>query len=90
MRRRHAVRRVGATLVVARGSTDGAPAWDAVACADIAGYAVYGANSYAAPFPSGWTLLSSPTAAASTDPLASPVVTYTVVSLDACGNPSGD
>jgi hypothetical protein len=81
---------VGANLVVGRDATDATLAWDAVACADIAGYAVYGAASYAAAFPSGWTLLSSPTAATSTDPLASPFVAYRIVSLDACGNPSAD
>jgi hypothetical protein len=81
---------VGATLLIASDATDATLAWDAVACADIAGYAVYGAASYDAAFPSGWTLLSSPTAATATDPLASPIVAYRVVSLDACGNPSGD
>jgi hypothetical protein len=81
---------VGATVAVARDETDATLAWDAVACTDIAGYAVYGATSYAAAFPSGWTLLGSPAAATSSDPLSSPNVAYRIVSLDACGNPSGD
>jgi hypothetical protein len=81
---------VGNTLLLARGATDAALAWGSVACADLAGYAVYGATSYDAAFPSGWTLLGSPVAATANDPLASPIVAYRVVSLDACGNPSGD
>ncbi len=81
---------VGATLLMARDATDATLAWGAVGCADLAGYAVYGAASYAAAFPSGWTLLGSPAGATSTDPLSSEIVAYKIVSLDACGNPSGD
>jgi photosystem II stability/assembly factor-like uncharacterized protein len=81
---------VGATLVMTHDATDATVAWDAVACADIAGYAVYGASSYEAAFPTGWTLLGSPTGSTSSDPLSSPIIAYRVVSLDACGNPSGD
>jgi photosystem II stability/assembly factor-like uncharacterized protein len=81
---------VGATLLLTHGATDATLAWGAVGCADLAGYAVYGATSYAAAFPSGWTLLGSPAAPSSSDPLSSPIVAYRIVSLDACGNPSGD
>ena len=65
-------------------------AWDAVSCSDLSGYAVYGATSYAAAFPSGWTQLGAPTAATMNDPLSSEIVAYRIVSLDACGNPSGE
>jgi photosystem II stability/assembly factor-like uncharacterized protein len=81
---------VGNTLLLARGATDATLAWGSVACADLAGYAVYGAASYDAAFPSGWTLLGSPVDATANDPLTSPIVAYRIVSLDACGNPSGD
>ena len=81
---------VGATLLLARGATDAALVWGAVSCADLAGYAVYGATSYDVAFPSGWTLLGSPGEATSNDPLASPIVAYKIVSLDGCGNSSGD
>jgi photosystem II stability/assembly factor-like uncharacterized protein len=81
---------VGNTLLLAHDATDATLAWGSVACADLAGYAVYGAASYDAAFPSGWTLLGSPVDATANDPLASPIVAYKIVSRDACGNPSGD
>ena len=81
---------VGATLLLARGATDATLSWDAVSCTDLSGYAVYGATSYAAAFPSGWTQLGAPTATTMNDPLSSEIVAYRIVSLDSCGNPSGD
>jgi photosystem II stability/assembly factor-like uncharacterized protein len=81
---------VGNTLLASHDATDATLSWGFVACADLAGYAIYGAASYDAAFPSGWTLLGSPAEAMSSDPLTSPNVAYRVVSLDACGNPSGD
>ncbi len=81
---------VGATLLVSRDATDASLSWDEVACSDIASYAVYGATSYTAAFPSEWTLLGSPGAATLNDPLASEFVAYRVVTLDSCGNPSPD
>jgi hypothetical protein len=81
---------VGNTLLASHDATDATLAWGSVVCADLAGYAVYGAASYDAAFPSGWTLLGSPVGATANDPLTSPIVAYRVVSRDACGNPSGD
>ena len=79
---------VGPTLVLSHDPADASLSWGAVVCSDIAGYRVYGASSFDAPFPSGWTLLGAPGGTAFTDPLSSAFVAYRVVTVDACGNPS--
>lgn len=80
---------VGDTLTVGKSGSDAALTWGAVACGDLAGYRVYGASVFDAPFPSGWTALTpdaSGTSAA--DPLGSAFTAYRVVTLDTCLNPS--
>lgn len=80
---------VGNTLKVAKSGSNAALSWTAVTCGDLAGYRVYGATSYGAAFPAGWTLLGTPTGAAATDPLASAYIAYEIVSLDqdGCASP---
>ena len=79
---------VGSTLLLGHDGIDASLTWDAVTCTDIGSYAVYGAMVFDTAFPSGWTLLGSPGAAAFTDPLVSSFVAYRVITVDACGNPS--
>lgn len=81
---------VGDTLLVSSDTIEASLAWNPVACNDLASYAVYASTSYSAEFPAEWTLIGSPGAPALTDSLASPFVAYRVVTLDACGNLSGD
>lgn len=83
--------RVGDNLVVTKVAPDASLSWTAASCGDLKGYKVYGATSFtpAGTFPTGWTLLSSPTAATGTDPLASVYQAFLVVSEDTCGNLSG-
>ncbi|HEX6851445.1 MAG TPA: hypothetical protein VF139_08535 [Candidatus Polarisedimenticolaceae bacterium] len=63
-------------------------AWSPPACADLAAQEVYGATSFAAAFPSEWTLLQSGTTNAYTEPLDGGFRAFRVRTLDGCGNPS--
>jgi uncharacterized protein YcnI len=79
---------VGNTLTLADAGTNLNVGWSAVTCPDLANYRVYGATSYAATFPSGWTLLGQPTGTNTTDPMGSSYVVFKTVTVDACGNAS--
>jgi len=73
-------------LQVAKSGSDAALSWDAIACTDLSSYKVYGSTTYGATFPSGWTLLGSPTGTTATDPQGSSYKAYLVATVDACGN----
>ncbi len=77
---------IGNTLLVNKSGTYAIISWTAVNCNDLANYEVYGSTSYSAPFPSGWTLLNSPTSPSSSDPLNSPYIAYKALTVDLCGN----
>jgi photosystem II stability/assembly factor-like uncharacterized protein len=81
---------VGETLLVGRDASNANLTWTAVACDDLAHYAVYGSASYDAPFPEGWTLLGTPAGASFDDPLGSANAAYKTISVDLCGNSSGN
>jgi len=73
-------------LRVAKSGSDAALSWGAISCTDLSSYRVYGSATYGAAFPSGWTLLGSPTGTTATDLLGSAYLAYVVASVDACGN----
>ena len=81
---------VGDTLLGTKASTNAQFDWGSVPCGDLASYEVFGATSYSAPFPSGWTLLGSPVSAQLLDPLGSAWIAYRAVARDQCGNHSPD
>lgn len=59
-----------------------------VSCADFMHYKLYGSESFAAPFPAGWSVLSTPADNSFADSLTSGIVVYIVVSVDTCLNES--
>lgn len=79
---------VGDTLMVEKSGSDAILDWIGVTCADFSHYTVYGAGSYDAPFPVGWTVLANPTGTTLSDTIASPNIAYEVVAVDQCGNAS--
>jgi photosystem II stability/assembly factor-like uncharacterized protein len=79
---------VGSTLFVSKGALDAELTWTGVACADLAGYEVFGTTAYSAPFSGGWTSLGTPAGTTFSDPLGSVWIGYKTVSVDACGNRS--
>jgi hypothetical protein len=81
---------VGSTLKITKSGSNASLAWTAVTCGDLANYRVYGATTYNATFPSGWTLLGSPTGTSATNALNSTYKAYAVVTVDQCGNASGN
>lgn len=81
---------VGDTLSVSKNAPDAHLTWTAVVCSDLRVYAIYGSSTFAAPFPAGWTLLGTREVAYFDDPLDSGNVAYKVVSVDSCGNASGN
>jgi hypothetical protein len=81
---------VGNSLLLSHDAASAELAWSAVACTDLASYEVYGATTFDAPFPGGWTPLGTPSSPAWTDSVASPWVAYRVIAVDDCGNPSSD
>ena len=81
---------VGSSLLVSRVTSDANLSWPPVSCSDLAHYEVYGSASYSAPFPPGWTLLGTPATPSFADSLTSPWWGYQVVSVDSCGNRSGE
>jgi hypothetical protein len=76
---------VASSLVAAKGASDVTFSWSAVSCSTLDEYVVYGASSYSAPFPSGWTVVGSGPAPSHDEPLGSPYVAFRVVTQNTCG-----
>jgi hypothetical protein len=79
---------VGNSLTLTDTGTNLNVGWTAVSCSDLANYRVYGATTYAATFPAGWTLIGQPTGTGASDSYGSAYVAYKTVSVDGCGNVS--
>jgi hypothetical protein len=79
---------VAATLQLGKNAGDAVLDWEAVACNDLAEYRVYAAESFSAPFPSAWTLLTTTGGTGAVDTLGSAWSAYRIVTVDACGNAS--
>lgn len=77
---------VGNTLMVSKSGTNAYISWTAVNCSDLKNYEGYGSTSYSAPFPTSWTLLSSPTSPSFTDSLTSSYIAYKALTVDNCDN----
>ncbi len=79
---------VANSLFASRGSTTVQFAWGASPTPGVSLYRLYGANSLADAFPTGWSLVTSTATLAVTDALSSGWLYYLVSAVDGCGNES--
>jgi photosystem II stability/assembly factor-like uncharacterized protein len=79
---------VADTVTASKGSSNATYSWDAVSCAALDRYVVYGAPDFSAAFPSGWTVVGSGPGISHVEPLSSPNVAFRVVTENACGDRS--
>ena len=81
---------VGDTLMGIRGPSSAQFAWGEAGCSNHFNYEVLAATAYDAPYPSGWTVLGTPTAASFSDPLGSPWIAYRIRAVDRCGRTTAE